>query len=175
MRVVTSDMKRRTVLAAAAASATASVGGCLADGGSDEDGDGDDGDGADSDGGDGGGDGDGSGVDGSGITDRSIETTERTCGSQDVSRASMTVADGAIVVEGTLSASTPCHDAVLSSALLEDRTLRIGVDVSQQDGVCQQCIGEISYEATVELDDPRDLDSVQVSHAGGGQHQFDVE
>lgn len=193
-------MKRRTVLAAAATTATASVAGCLT--GSDEpggSGSGDDSNGNGSPGGggtngddepSGGGDGssdddegsgddgddsDRSGVDGSEITGRSIETTEQTCGSQDVSEASMTVEDGAIVVEGTVSASTPCHDAVLSTAAVGDRTLRMDVELSQQDGFCQQCLGEISYEATIELANPTGLESVQVSHAGGSLHQFDVE
>lgn len=192
-------MKRRTVLGTVA-STTAVLAGCLARDGSGDDGSSDGNESDDEDGGDSsggstqsgepaGGSGDDSGSNGetnstddtpdddtqASVTDRGIETTVRDCGSQDTTSASMQVDGQDVVVEGTLSASTPCHDAVLSEASVEDGTLRVRIDLSERDGVCQQCIGEISYRATVTVDSPSALQSVAVVHATGGEHSFDVE
>jgi len=185
-------MKRRTVLSAVAAASGAALAGCFSqgdDGSNDGDGSADGGsntdaseDGSGSAGSDDGGNASSSG-DGDcsdpceppSISDQSIRTTSTTCGSQDTSEASMDIEDGDVVVEGTLSASTPCHDAVLAGATIENGQLQLTVDVRDRDNVCVQCIGEIAYRTTITVSDVSALDTVRVSHVGGEQHAFDVE
>ncbi|AGN00287.1 hypothetical protein L593_01670 [Salinarchaeum sp. Harcht-Bsk1] len=181
-------MKRRTVLSTVAAASAAGVAGCLSrgdDGSDDSDGDsnsdatdGDSGSDVTNDSGNvtnGGSGGCSDPCETPAIGEQSIETTSTTCDGQDTSEASARVDDHDVVVQGTLSASTPCHDAVLTDASIENGQLRVTVDVTPRDGVCAQCIAEISYRATIGVTNVDAIDGVQVRHVGGQEHSCELD
>ena len=116
---------------------------------------------------------DDSGVEGSEheIRDTSIETLDSDCGS--ASDASVTPESDRIVIDGTIVAGNPCHEAVLVDAAVRDGELRIGIDVEstlEEGEVWIQCVGEIDYRAIVEVTDAKQLASVHVDHVDGGSY-----
>jgi len=69
-----------------------------------------------------------------------------------------------IVLEGTRRAPNPCHEAVLTDVTVAGNRLQVGIGAERLPGICQQCLGEISYEARIELSDGETIDGVDVSH-----------
>jgi len=188
-------LTRRETLTGASALGVASLAGCLSAGGdSNDDGSTDDGNGDDTDENGGGGNGDESGNgdengsdDGTGgengdengdngggstgIVDSSLETVESSCGRLDGGESDVTVTDTTVTVEGWIGGlSNPCHEAVLGEVTLEDRELLVSVGVRSTLGeneACADCIGEVSYEAEISLEEPIDAENVRVTHPGG--------
>jgi len=74
------------------------------------------------------------------------------------SSTTVTFDDGAgeIVVEGSISAPTPCHSTSLSGASYDPSsdtlTLTIGIDAPDEDVVCVQCVGSVPYTARAGFD-----------------------
>lgn len=105
------------------------------------------------------------------IRGTSIETLDTDCGS--TGDASVSPESDRIVIDGTIVAGNPCHEAVLVDAAVRDGELRVGIDVEStlgEDEVCIQCVGEIEYRAIVEVTDVEQLASVIVDHVDGGSY-----
>jgi hypothetical protein len=163
-------MKRRTLLAGVATGAVG-LSGCLAEGNG---GDGDDSENTDGSE-DGGNDGDGGDTNTGGsnppsIEDSTIRTTAKNCGSTDAGEATAKRENGEITVEGLTTASNPCHEAILDSVEIQNRQLVVRVDVERTDQVCQQCIGEIEYRATVTVSNAGALHGTTVEHVDGEEY-----
>lgn len=167
-------MKRRTLLKGVATAAAGGVlAGCLeepADPGAPGTDDADGGDGA-------GDDPDGDGTDGdddvpfdldesppTGSSTQTIVTRETTCGETD--RATVSWSEDSIVVSGWITASNPCHEAVVDGVEVEDDVATVSIGIrGDEEEVCIQCLGEINYEATIRFDD-RPPAEVVVRHVG---------
>ncbi len=108
------------------------------------------------------------------VTDTRFEQGEGTCGAG--GRAAVTTAGERVRVSGTVRTPVPCYDLALSDVELVEAdefggrsgTLVVTVSTAgRQDGACVECVGGVSYEATVDLD--RSFpETVRVVHAGLG-------
>ena len=75
--------------------------------------------------------------------------------------------DDTVTVDGSLVASTPCHEAYIDSVGYDSGTLSLTVGVESNtdpDELCVECLAEIEYEATVEVAEDVTVQSVSVSH-----------
>jgi hypothetical protein len=157
------------------------------DNGSGDGGNGDDGSGDGGNGDDGTGDGDdGNGDDGNsddasgdgidlpdGVSTASIPTANTDCGTSDADRFDAELGE-TVTINGTLSAPNPCHEAVFSEITLEGGELGVTIDVEDTSGDtgCVECIGEVSYEATIELDDV-EVTKATLTHVTGGTYTIE--
>jgi hypothetical protein len=114
------------------------------------------------------------------VVDASIETVEAECSTGEdgeVEAECSTGEDGevevafegaSVVVEGSLPAPTPCHEAALADVEIEGDELSLRVDVRSTGEVCVECVGAIEYEAVVELDGAITIESVRIDHVTRG-------
>jgi len=114
------------------------------------------------------------------LLDTSFSSAEGEQGRGDM--VSADVADGDIVVTGTLPTPTPHYEAVLSDATLAGRDLRLAVDAERtldEEQAGTQPLGVVDYEVTLEFSvDMGDLsmfDSFSVEHGGRSQRTHTVE
>ena len=100
------------------------------------------------------------------VTDYDIRTLDSRCQSGDET-VSINKGDSTVTISGVLTASNPCHEAMLNAVSYtgDSDTLRVNVGVESTDEVCVDCVGAIEYEATVEFADGLPA-SVTVSHQG---------
>jgi len=99
-----------------------------------------------------------------------IETTDAACAGGAGGEVSVERADGLVAIEGTFTAPNPCHEAVIEGVTVEGDTLQVDVDRQSTLGegeFCQECVGAISYEATVEVAPLDALADVRVGHPDG--------
>lgn len=114
------------------------------------------------------------GSDGSGEYDLpvvSVETLDADCGT-DEETTDATVEDDALVVEGVIVASNPCHEAVVTDATYADGVATVAVGVSStlaENEACMDCLGQVSYEVTLDVEDVT-VDEVVVDHEGNSSH-----
>jgi len=109
-----------------------------------------------------------------------FEQGEGTCGGTD--RATVAVDDERVNVSGAVGTPVPCYDLALSGVELEaeeydgrNGTLVVTVTTAgRQDGACAECLGEVSYEATVELANAYP-ETVRVVHVGVSGEQVVAE
>lgn len=142
-------MKRRTLLASIGAVGSVAVAGCVNVGGRNPESRSPD-----------------AGTD-VGVVSSTIETVGTDCGTDDAD-ASWEITNDAVVITGHRPAPNPCHMATIDGVQVIDGTLLVEVGVeSDQDPeeVCVECVGRVEYEATVVVDDPDALESVDV-HGG---------
>lgn len=100
-----------------------------------------------------------------------VETLETGCATGENSIGA--TRDGDIVsVEGVIDAPDPCHTAVVSDISLDNSELEVAVGVEPRNNLCQQCLGEVTYEATIDLDGA-DVERVVVDH-GENSHTADL-
>jgi hypothetical protein len=108
----------------------------------------------------------------SGVADSSLAITDSGCGGQTDDASVDFDEDGATVtVTGTTWGSDACYTAVLSDVSLDGDAATVVVGSESDAGtdtMCAECITEIDYEATVELDGalPR---TVTVVHGHSGE------
>lgn len=105
------------------------------------------------------------------IVDRTIKTIDAECGTGDT--AAIDRGDTVVSIEGKIPASTPCFAAVIEDATVEDGELLVTIGTKStldEDGVCIQCLGEVTYLAEIELTDATQLSAVTVTHEGAGTH-----
>lgn len=110
----------------------------------------------------------GSGADSQG--EESIETVGTDCGTPDDEHARADRDGNTVTLSGVLVTSNPCHEAVLVEYSLTDGELSVDIDaVSTLDEgeVCIECIGAISYEATIEVDSDAVVARVRLNHVPG--------
>lgn len=102
----------------------------------------------------------------------SVQTTETGCttGRVGTGRGQLvSQREGTVTVEGSLVTSTPCHDAVLNGVNYRDGELALAVAAESNLGpeeYCVQCVGEISYEATVSVAEGVEVERVSVAAEG---------
>lgn len=156
-----SELTRRKLLGATGAAAATGLAGCL-DSFVDNDSDGGTGN-------DGGGDDDGS-VEPR-VVNYSTTTTNTGCASDDTGTVSVEKTDNGVRVTGAMEASTPCHEAVVDSATIDGEDLAIAMVTEDNSGdeICEQCLGKIEYETTVDLEGRDALTQATVTHDGGDE------
>lgn len=108
------------------------------------------------------------------IHEATIETTDTGCGNEDVDEASASLDAGTLTVEGRVSTSTPCYEARLVNRHIDGETLHLGVAARAREEMCVDCVGELSYEATVDLLNDDGLSELVVAHADGRDHHFEL-
>lgn len=95
------------------------------------------------------------------ITEQEIQTGGTECG--ETNDASIDFTDDGATVVGTIPATTPCHDAVITSARVFGDVVELTIDTDEQAvDSCQDCLGEIDYIATITTNRPPN--SVVVAH-----------
>jgi hypothetical protein len=102
------------------------------------------------------------------VVDASIETVEAECSTDEDGEVEAAFEGASVVVEGSLPAPTPCHEAALADVEIEGDELSLRVDVRSTGEVCVECVGAIEYEAVVELDDAITIESVRIDHVTRG-------
>lgn len=105
-----------------------------------------------------------------------IETTDAGCGSPASESASVELLADALEITGSLSAANPCHEASVVDLAWGDDSVTITIDTVstlEDDEVCVECVGEISYRATVSMEDESVPATVIVDHVDGEQYEFD--
>jgi hypothetical protein len=123
-----------------------------------------------------GGSGDGDGTEaGATVLGHSIRTVETGCASgagdkrQAVADTEFSRSDGVVTVSESLTASNPCHEAYIERVGYDDGTLllTVGAEKALEEGqYCAQCLGEIQYEASVEVAPEAAVETVSVTHLG---------
>jgi len=98
------------------------------------------------------------------VVDASIETVEAECSTGEDGEVEAAFEGASVIVEGSLPAPTPCHEAALADVEIEGDELSLRVDVRSTGEVCVECVGAIEYEAVVELDDAITIESVRIDH-----------
>jgi len=85
------------------------------------------------------------------VADTDLAVTDRGCASKAASGATVSFGDEAVTVDGSIVTGTPCRELSIEEATYDgDRDrLTVAVEASPSDGVCQQCIGAIDYEASI--------------------------
>lgn len=178
---------RRTVLLSTAALGAAGLAGCVGDSNGDDgenaeggNGEGENGgddtaeNGDSGNGDDGSGDGDGTSGDRTVDSSITIETVNTDCAQDDSDTVSVDWGEDAITVQGTSPAPNPCHEAVLEDGTVEEGSFTLVVDVANEGGACQGCLGEVEYEATIDVENPSEISEGTVRHVQGGTHGIAV-
>jgi hypothetical protein len=85
------------------------------------------------------------------ITDTSFAASDGEC-SPDEGAARVSFDGDAVRVDGRLATPTPCHGAALADARLDGDRLLVAVRTTDSTaGACAQCLGTVSYDATVQV------------------------
>lgn len=93
-----------------------------------------------------------------------IVTIDTDCGTEHADH-SWSLEGDTVVIDGYRPAPNPCHEATIEEVLVVSDTLVVdlGIDSTrEQDEVCIECVGKISYQATVEVENPAALETVEV-------------
>lgn len=87
------------------------------------------------------------------IESSSIALTDSDCAGKDAGTATVSTEDGAVLVDGTITAPNPCYGVGLRSVELTEDGLRIVVEPTtpEEQGACMQCVGGLVYEASVSM------------------------
>lgn len=102
------------------------------------------------------------------IKSSSIELVDSGCAGKDTGTATVSTDAGTIVVDGSITAPTPCYRVGLHTVELTGEGLRVVVEHAppEGDGACIECVGALEYEATVTVENAYP-DRVIVEHADG--------
>lgn len=104
-----------------------------------------------------------------------IETVDTGCMSEDVTGIDVSIGETAVEVDGVAQTSNPCYTARVDAASVSGGELRVTVGFDQDDGVCADCVGQLQYGATVELDTTDGIDTVTVVHDNNAGSRFTEE
>jgi hypothetical protein len=103
------------------------------------------------------------------VQSRNITTTGTGCGSTSEAAVTFDGGSSTVSVDGSIMASDPCHVATVERAAVADGTLTVVVGVEADDsGACQQCLGQVGYEARFAFADTLPS-TVEVQHASQGE------
>lgn len=103
------------------------------------------------------------------VQSRNITTTDAGCGSTSEAAVTFDGGSSTVSVDGSLMASDPCHAATVERAGLSDGTFTVVVGIEASDAdACQQCLGQIDYEARFAFADALP-GTVEVQHASQGE------
>jgi len=99
------------------------------------------------------------------VATTNVDVTDRGCATDSDASATLAYDGERVRVDGTFIASNPCHELSIATATYSDerRTATVVVDATHPDKACQDCIGALDYQATVDFD--HDLpDHVHLHH-----------
>ncbi|MEF8814660.1 MAG: hypothetical protein V5A55_12710 [Halovenus sp.] len=99
-----------------------------------------------------------------------LETTETACTPGIDGGVTVERTDGRVAIRGTFTAPNPCHEAVLEETTVDGDRLQVSVSrrsTLEEGEVCRECVGAISYEASIEVFPLDALEDVQVEHPDG--------
>lgn len=105
----------------------------------------------------------------------SVETLDTSCADTETT-VDASVEEGLLSITGTTQAPNPCHAAEVSDITAAGDELQVTVDVEStldEGGVCQECLGEVTYEIDLDLADAQ-FDSVTVEHPNGDSFSVDL-
>lgn len=102
------------------------------------------------------------------VRDHSVETVETTCSSGESTGIDVSFGEEAVDIDGVARTSNPCYEATIESAAVTSGELRVTVGFVREDGACADCVGAVTYAATVDLDTTDSLDTVVVTHREDG-------
>ncbi len=79
-----------------------------------------------------------------------------------------------IRLEGGREAPNPCHGVVIEDVRGNSDRLEIDLDVAStlDEGACIECVGFLSYDATLPVAEPEDIETVIVRHVDGEEHEI---
>lgn len=106
----------------------------------------------------------------------SVETLDTACATENET-ADGTLDSGLVTVEGLVEASNPCHEVEVTDLRLDGQTLTVEVDVEStldEGAACQDCIGQLEYEATISVDDDP-VETLIVDHVPGDTHEVQLD
>lgn len=101
------------------------------------------------------------------IVDASLETVEADCGSPGSHADSWELEGDTVTIDGTLVLGNPCAEATLDGVAAAEGVLTVNVGAAstlEPGEPCQDCIGNIDFEVTVELEDGSHLEDVTVEY-----------
>jgi hypothetical protein len=90
------------------------------------------------------------------VTETELSVIESGCADEEAGSATVSSGDEKIDVDGTIRVPNPCYGADLDSAIYGEPpgdTLTVRVAQAEPDGdqACVECVGAVSYEATISL------------------------
>lgn len=104
------------------------------------------------------------------VRGHSIETVKTDCMSGDIEGIEASFGEATVDIDGVASTPTPCYEAAVESAAVTDSELRVQVGFARDDSdACVECIGAVTYGATIDLDTTDGIDTVVVTH---GDEEF---
>jgi hypothetical protein len=113
------------------------------------------------------------------VYDTSVNTANTRCGPQGIDEADATLEDGTLTVTGRRTANNPCHKAQIEDVSVVGGELNVTVgfvpvenDDEGEISGCVTCLGEIPYEASVDLLNAEVVEDIVVDHADGQKHKF---
>lgn len=86
------------------------------------------------------------------VTDTTFQSQDGECGQRHA--ATVSVSDKTVSIAGQVAVPQPCYEAMLESASYDTATETLTVTVavgSRTRNICVNCIGEVPYEADIEL------------------------
>lgn len=89
------------------------------------------------------------------ITNISFESIEGRCTNADSSQVQAERMNETISVTGFVIGGNPCYEASLSSSNIQNDMIVLSISLSQttdSNEVCQECLGEMSFNASVDVD-----------------------
>lgn len=91
------------------------------------------------------------------VTDRGIDTESAACGGENT--GSIAFSDDGATVEGSVQATTPCHEATFVDVRVLGGVVEVTVGTTPTDAEsCQQCIGHVEYTGTLQTNvDPHSV------------------
>ncbi len=104
-----------------------------------------------------------------GVGEQDITTVETSCAGMNDEESSVDVTGTTIDIEGVLIGPNPCHEAVINGVFFEEDTVVVSIAAESdlaEGRACMECVGKISYEATVEVGNDVEFDEVRVDHNG---------
>lgn len=104
------------------------------------------------------------------VAGHSIVTTGATCQSDpDGDRVEVDFGADGVVIDGVAPAPNPCHEARIETASIDAGDLRVGIGFDRVKDVCIECVGAISYTATVDVEPADAIETVTVEHGESGK------
>ena len=103
------------------------------------------------------------------VVDSSVETVATACKGDEEAGIEATFGSETISIDGVATVPTPCHTATIQSTAVADDRLEVRLGFEEDDGLCNQCIGALTYEATIDVESASEVDSVEVVHGTDGE------
>lgn len=105
------------------------------------------------------------------VTGTTVTTQNARCRTNDSEQTTSLARDGdSVTIDGRIHTGDPCRDAVITETQTDSGDLSVSIGarstLDENEG-CQQCLGEVTYSASVSLSDFSALDRVTVDYPNG--------